>query len=289
MRSSLLGSWIDVEAAAAAAETLCVPHPVVAASASALLEPVPVASNESFVSVAPPVRPSERDVSNEAPVTDVSNDTPVIEASNDTPAIEASNDTPAIEASNETPVMEASNETPVMEASNETLVMEASNETPPPQLHGRLSALRARAERNGLVSVVPVVVGGERPVFVVPLGSLPVRVRALADWINEVFLPESLFVADEQGQSLVEFGGGAQLLAAASVLAEAAAKARRHLPGEAGASMVHLALGGGQVLSLVSVATVMGGWHVGLTTVSPLTEADALAMADHLQATAAGG
>ena len=262
MRSSLLGSWIDVEAAAAAAETLCVPHPVVAASASALLEPVPVASNESFVSVAPPVRPSERDVSNEAPVTDVSNDTPVIEASNDTPAIEASNETP---------------------------VMEASNETPPPQLHGRLSALRARAERNGLVSVVPVVVGGERPVFAVPLGSLPVRVRALADWINEVFLPESLFVADEQGQSLVEFGGGAQLLAAASVLAEAAAKARRHLPGEAGASMVHLALGGGQVLSLVSVATVMGGWHVGLTTVSPLTEADALAMADHLQATAAGG
>ena len=262
MRSSLLGSWIDVEAAAAAAETLCVPHPVVAASASALLEPVPVASNESFVSVAPPVRPSERDVSNEAPVTDVSNDTPVIEASNDTPAIEASNETP---------------------------VMEASNETPPPQLHGRLSALRARAERNGLVSVVPVVVGGERPVFVVPLGSLPVWVRALADWINEVFLPESLFVADEQGQSLVEFGGGAQLLAAASVLAEAAAKARRHLPGEAGASRVHLALGGGQVLSLVSVATVMGGWHVGLTTVSPLTEADALAMADHLQATAAGG
>ncbi len=253
MRSSLLGSWIDVEAAAAAAETLCVPPPVMAAEASALLEPVPVASNESFVSVAPLVLPSERDASSEAPVTDATNDTLVGDATNEVP------------------------------------IMEASNDTPPPQLHGRLSALRARAERNGLVSVVPVVVGGERPVFAVPLGSLPVRVRALADWINEVFLPESLFVADEQGQSLVEFGGGAQLLAAASVLAEAAAKARRHLPGEAGASMVHLALGGGQVLSLVSVATVMGGWHVGLTTVSPLTEADALAMADHLQATAAGG
>ncbi len=254
MRSSLLGSWIDVEAAAAAAETLCAPPPVVvAAEVSALFEPVPVASNESFVSVAPPVRSSERDATNE---------TLVGEATNETLGVEVSNDTPGVEA---------------------------TNETPPPQLHGRLSALRARAERNGLVSVVPAVVGGERPVFAVPLGSLPVRVRALADWINEVFLPESLFVADEQGQSLVEFGGGAQLLAAASVLAEAAAKARRHLPGEAGASMVHLALGGGQVLSLVSVATVMGGWHVGLTTVSPLTEADALAMADHLQATAAGG
>ena len=246
MRSSLLGSWIDVEAAAAAAETLCVPPPVVAAAGevSALVEPVRGEANESFVSVPAPVRPFAS------------------QSMNDTPAMEATNDTPAIEA---------------------------TNETPPPLLHGRLSALRARAERNGLVSVVPVVVGGERPVFVVPLGSLPVRVRALADWINEVFLPESLFVADDQGQSLVEFGGGAQLLAAASVLAEAAAKARRHLPGEAGASMVQLALGGGQVLSLVSVATVMGRWHVGLTTVSPLTEADALAMADHLQATAAGG
>ena len=273
MRSSLLGSWIDVEAAAAAAETLCAPPPVVvvAAEVSALFEPVPVASNESFVSVAPPVRSSERDATNETLGVDATNETLVGDATNETLGVEVSNDTPGVEAT------------------NETLVMEASNETPPPQLHGRLSALRARAERNGLVSVVPVVVGGERPVFAVPLGSLPVRVRALADWINEVFLPESLFVADEQGQSLVEFGGGAQLLAAASVLAEAAAKARRHLPGEAGASMVHLALGGGQVLSLVSVATVMGGWHVGLTTVSPLTEADALAMADHLQATAAGG
>ncbi len=273
MRSSLLGSWIDVEAAAAAAETLCVPPPVAAAAGevSALLEPVPVASNESFVSVAAAVRPSTS------------------QSMTETPGVEASNETPVMEASNETLVMEASNETPVMEASNETPVMEASNETPPPLLHGRLSALRARAERNGLVSVVPVVVGGERPVFVVPLGSLPVRVRALADWFNEVFLPESLFVADDQGQSLVEFGGGAQLLAAASVLAEAAAKARRHLPGEAGASMVQLALGGGHVLSLVSVATVMGRWHAGLTTVSPLTEADALVMADHLQATAAGG
>ncbi len=263
MRSSLLGSWIDVEAAAAAAETLCAPPPVVvAAEVSALFEPVPVVSNESFVSVAPPVRSSERDATNETLVGEATNETLGVEVSNDTLGVDATNDTP---------------------------VMEATNDTPPPQLHGRLSALRARAERNGLVSVVPVVVGGERPVFAVPLGSLPVRVRALADWINEVFLPESLFVADEQGQSLVEFGGGAQLLAAASVLAEAAAKARRHLPGEAGASMVHLALGGGQVLSLVSVATVMGGWHVGLTTVSPLTEADALAMADHLQATAAGG
>ena len=281
MRSSLLGSWIDVEAAAAAAETLCAPPPVVvAAEVSALFEPVPVASNESFVSVAPPVRSSERDATNETLGVDATNETLVGDATNETLGVEVSNDTPGVEATNDTPGVEAT---------NETLVMEASNETPPPQLHGRLSALRARAERNGLVSVVPVVVGGERPVFAVPLGSLPVRVRALADWINEVFLPESLFVADEQGQSLVVFGGGAQLLAAASVLAEAAAKARRHLPGEAGASMVHLALGGGQVLSLVSVATVMGGWHVGLTTVSPLTEADALAMADHLQATAAGG
>ena len=131
MRSSLLGSWIDVEAAAAAAETLCAPPPVVvAAEVSALFEPVPVASNESFVSVAPPVRSSERD------------------ATNETLGVDATNETLVGDATNETLGVEATNETIVGEATNETLVMEAANETPPPQLHGRLSALRARAERN---------------------------------------------------------------------------------------------------------------------------------------------
>ena len=118
--------------------------------------------------------------------------------------------------------------------------------------------------------------------------SLPVRVRALADWMNESFEPESLFVADDQGQALVEFRGGASLLAAAAVLAEAAAKARRHLPGADGAAVVHLTLGPGQVLSLVSAATALGRWHAGLTTKGPMTEAAAIDIAQSLQAAAAG-
>lgn len=164
---------------------------------------------------------------------------------------------------------------------------ETGREVPPAFLHGRLRALRARAERNGLVPTVtdtgPVV-----PLFAVPLGSLPVRVRALADWMNESFEPEALFVADDQGQALVEFRGGGALLAAAAVLAEAAAKARRHLPGAEGAAVVHLTLGPGQVLSLVSAITVLGAWHAGLTTASPLTETAALDLAHSLQAAAAG-
>ena len=78
------------------------------------------------------------------------------------------------------------------------------------------------------------------------------------------------------------------MLAAAAVLAEAAAKARRHLPGAEGAAVVHLTLGPGQVLSLVSATTVLGAWHAGLTTALPLTEAAALDLAHSLQAAAAG-
>ena len=158
---------------------------------------------------------------------------------------------------------------------------------PPPRLHGRLRALRVRAERNGLVSPATATPSG-RSAFAVPLGSLPVRVRALADWMNECFEPMSLFVADDDGQALVEFRGGAALLAAATVLAEAAAKARRHLPGAAGAAVVHLTLGPAQVLSLVTSVTALGRWHAGLTMPVPLAEDAALELVHSLQAAAAG-
>ena len=215
MRSSLLGSWIDIEAATAAAETLCDPLPEEA-------DPGPPAGAGRAWR----------------------------------PADEPSGDA------------------------------ETAGDTPPPMLHGRLRALRARAERNGLV---PSAAAGPSPsAFAVPLGSLPVRVRALADWMNESFGPDSLFVADDQGQALVEFRGGAELLAAAVVLAEAAAKARRHLPGAEGAAVVHLTLGPGQVLSLVSAATVLGPWHAGMTSAVPLGEEAAVSLVHSLRAAAAG-
>jgi len=215
MRSSLLGSWIDVEAAAAAAETLCHALPA---------ETGPAADQE--------VRPDE--------------------------------------------------------AGGGEAEEEAVNEMPPARLHGKLSELRARAQRNGLLPVGAGATGPEFSPFLVPLGSLPVRVRALADWLHESFGPEALFVVDDRGQPLVEFRGGADLLAAATVLAEAAVKARRHLPGGVEGALVHLTLGAGQVLSLVSVKTVLGPWQVGLTTAFPVSEGAALVMVRHVQAAAAG-
>lgn len=212
-RSSLLGSWIDIEAATAAAETLC----------------------DALPEEAPP-SPAAAGARAHRPAAGVPDD------------------------------------------------VEAASQTPPPLLHGRLRALRARAERNGLVSAAV----ASPPPFAVPLGSLPVRVRSLADWMNESFAPESLFVADDQGQALVEFRGGAELLAAAVVLAEAATKARRHLPGAEGAAVVHLTLGPGQVLSLVSAVTVLGPWHAGLTSAFPLGEEAATDLAHSLRAAAAG-
>lgn len=222
MRSSLLGSWIDVAAATAAAETLCQP-------------PVPTPSS----------RP---------------------------PAV-------ALNADPKVGRPSGSAEAP--------LPPETAAGPPPPQLHGRLRALRERAQRNGLVPAVGAHGLPPRP-FAVPLGSLPVRVRALADWMNECFEPQALFVADDSGQPLVEFRGGVDLLAAASVLADAAAKARRHLPGGESVSVVHLTLGPGQVLSLVSVTTVVGRWHAGMTTGLPLEESAVMDLARSLQEAAAG-
>jgi len=228
-RSSLLGSWIDVAAATATAETLCEPPPAPAATG------MPMDNRADVPAVG---APSSGDIPISAPVTPFDAEEPVAGAA-------------------------------------------------PPQLHGRLRALRERAVRNGLVPAVAAAAVDRRP-FRVPLGSLPVRVRALADWLNESFAPESLFVADDQGQALVEFRGGADLLAAASVLAEAAARARRHLPGAAGAAAVHFTLGPRQVLSLVTASTALGPWHAGLTTPWPLDEEAMLELVRSLQEAASG-
>jgi hypothetical protein len=88
--------------------------------------------------------------------------------------------------------------------------------------------------------------------------------------MNESFSPGALFVADDQGQPLVDFRGSDDLLAAAAVLGEAVQRARRHLPEESGAQVVHLPLAPDQVLSLVSSPTSLGTLQAGLTTVAPL-------------------
>ena len=86
------------------------------------------------------------------------------------------------------------------------------------------------------------------------------------------FSAASVFVADDQGHPLVwEFSGGGDLLTAAAPLGDAVQRARRHLPEELGAEVVHLALAPDQVLSLISAATPLGTWQAGLTTSSPRT------------------
>ena len=66
--------------------------------------------------------------------------------------------------------------------------------------------------------------------------------------------------------------GGGDLLTAAALLGDAVQRARRHLPEELGAEVVHLALAPEQVLSLISAATPLGTWQAGLTTSSPRTK-----------------
>jgi hypothetical protein len=205
MSSSLLGSWIDLDAATDTARKLCLPQPP-----------------------APPARPSSPEADEDRP-------------------------------------------TP-----------EPSSTQPPPALQRRLDDIRGKAERNGLLAresrpahpaaahPPSAVAGTALDPFRVPCGPLTARVRALADWMYESFSPGTLFVADDQGQPLVDFPGSGDLLAAAAVLADAVQRARRHLPGELGTEVVHLPLAPDQVLSLVSSQTTLGTFQAGLTTTTPL-------------------
>lgn len=192
---------------------------------------------------------------------------------------------------------------------------------PPPRLHSQLTETRERALRSGLLGrrptsepQVPAAIQDEPapdpdvppgfppgfaspfaiaapsvpPPFQVPLGSLPVRVRALADWLREQFAPESLFIADDQGQPLLEWRGGGEWLAAASLLAEAAERAQRHLPQEPAGTVLHLPLGSGKSLSLVGGETPLGYWRAGLVSAQPLQDQQARLVARALKKVAEG-
>ncbi len=212
--SSLLGSWIDVEAAASLARDLCPPDPASPAPAET---GAPEVASTSFL-----------------------------------PA-------PAHSGASEPPA------------------------TPPPQLTGRLEEIRERARRNGLLEKTPAVPPATRPVqapgemstaapvsrpapepFLVPLGPLGTRLRAFADWVEEGFAPDAHFVADEQGRALVDFRGSEELLAASSLLAEAAQRARKHLPDDTTTAVIHVPIGKGRTLTLVSSETLLGRWNAGI-------------------------
>lgn len=105
--------------------------------------------------------------------------------------------------------------------------------------------------------------------YVPPLGPLNLRVRALADWLREGLAPTSLFVADGQGGPLVEFDASGDFIAAATLLADAARRARQHLPAE-DTGPLYLEVGAHGVLTVVSVDTSLGIFHLGIAAAAPL-------------------
>jgi len=251
--SSLLGSWIDMEAAAMLARDLCTPDRSRSAAA-----PLRFLVETSFLKETGAAEPSEVFARPEG---------------------SAPTSAPALH-SRLTEIKERARKNGLL-GEDETLASSADAEVSP----APTQTVRASAERRVPSTENPAASGAPRP-FIAPLGTMMTRLRALADWMHESFAPQALFVTDEQGQPLAEFRCGAELLAASSLLAEAAQRARKHLPDDLTTAVIHVPLAPELTLSLVTSETVLGRWNAGLTSRMPLDPHSVRALARAVKKTA---
>ena len=257
MRCSLLGSWIDLNAAASAARDLCPPE-FLPASPDDLLPAGPM-----------PLSPGDLNLADDYQVDRFPSAT-----------------TPA---------------------------------APAAAIHSRLTEIRERAERAGLLAAVagesgaaglpataapaattppprdptPESAGGLTaavPRFVPPLGPLNFRIHAFAHWLRQAFCARTVFVTDAQGRPLVEFEALPGVVAGAIVMADAAIKARRHFvsPNDS-AVPVHVDLGPGATLTLITTEIRGALFHTGLVLREPLEAESARSVARALRRTIEAG
>lgn len=102
----------------------------------------------------------------------------------------------------------------------------------------------------------PANVEAEAPPYVIPQGTLGVRMGAFATWVAEVTGAEDVFVIDAQGYPLVERGGDSDLMAAALLLGDASRRASGQVEG--GDGVVRMEVGDGMVLSVMACESQYG-------------------------------
>jgi hypothetical protein len=244
MPSSLLGSWIDLEAAASVARDLCPPE---------LLPPQTAGADPAGDE---PLAPGDLKLIH--------------------PYEEEAGDAPPSPPGRSGQIHARLTE--IKDRATKTGLISGSVEAAEPEASGPRVSAGGRAAETGPDSGVgrglQVAPDSAAPLrlFVPPLGPLNLRARALGDWLRETFSPSALFVSDAQGRALVEFDAPGDLIAGAIVLVDAALKARRHLPAnEAISGVLHIELAPSSILSLVTTHTKVGLLHAGLAGHEPLS------------------
>ncbi|MDG2122767.1 MAG: hypothetical protein P8J87_03655 [Verrucomicrobiales bacterium] len=104
--------------------------------------------------------------------------------------------------------------------------------------------------------------------YVIPQGTLGVRMGSFAVWVAEVTGGADVFVIDGQGYPLVERGGDADLMAAALLLGDASRRASGQVDG--GDGVVRMEVGAGMVLSVMACESQYGTLCVCVHGASPV-------------------
>ena len=123
----------------------------------------------------------------------------------------------------------------------------------------------------------------EAEAYVIPSGTLGVRMASFADWVSQVTGGADVFVIDGQGYPLVERGGDSDLMAAALLLGDASRRASGQV--DAGDGVVRMEVGEENVLSVMACESQYGTLCVCVHGPSPVRREVAAKLSSALRVT----
>lgn len=109
------------------------------------------------------------------------------------------------------------------------------------------------------------------------------RLRSYGDWLHKSVGAKAFFVADREGELLIDEVHSLKLLQVARTLAQASWAASRQAGGEPAMGSLHVKLGAGSILEVLPVDTQYGALILGLVVPGLLPTGTVQVVASSLQ------
>ena len=109
------------------------------------------------------------------------------------------------------------------------------------------------------------------------------RLRSYGDWLHKSVGAKAFFVADREGELLIDEVNSLKLLQVARTLAQASSSASRQAGGEPAIGSLHVKLGAESILEVLPVSTQYGPLILGIVVPGLLPTATVQVVASSLQ------
>jgi hypothetical protein len=157
---------------------------------------------------------------------------------------------------------------------------------PPAQLTAPAPTAPATAAPTATVpqpAPAPARVAAPAPPLRIPAGLFLERLKAYGEWLHNAVSAKAFFVADREGELLIDEVSSPKLLQVARTLAQASWAANRQAGAGPAVGSLHVKLGAGSILEVLPVSTQYGPLILGIIVPGLLPAATVQVVASSLQ------